>query len=589
MQPRADNPLIVQSDLSVLVEVASPRYEEARDLLARFAEIEKSPEHIHTYRITPLSLWNAAAAGLSAEEIAEVLAEYSKYEIPQNVSVEIREAIGRYGRLVLDRDGDGLVLTADDPLLITEISRQKTIAPLLQEQLDPSRVRIQLLHRGHLKQALTRLGYPVKDLAGYAKGSPLAFGLREVAASGEPFGARDYQKEAASIFHAGGGPEGGSGVVVLPCGAGKTIVGILAMERLQNQTLILTTNVTASRQWKSELLDKTDLTEEQVGEYSADRKDVRPVTIATYQILTYRKRKTDEFPHFGLFNQGNWGLIVYDEVHLLPAPVFRYTAELQSKRRLGLTATLVREDGLESDVFSLIGPKRFDVPWRELESQGWIATAECCEVRVELPQECRLDYAVADGRAKFRLSSENPMKVGLVESLVKLHADDLILVIGQYIDQLEHLATKLGAPIITGKTPSNERDKLYDAFREGELRVLIVSKVANFAIDLPDANVAIQVSGTFGSRQEEAQRLGRVLRPKKDGSIAHFYTLVTRDTREQEFARKRQNFLTEQGYKYVIRDAADVFADGDAAESASGNGRGAGAPSSGNGTGSTGA
>jgi len=340
------------------------------------------------------------------------------------------------------------------------------------------------------------------------------------------------------------------------------------MERLQFQTLILTTNVTASRQWKTELLDKTNLTEDQIGEYSADRKDVRPVTIATYQILTYRKRKTDEFPHFGLFNQGNWGLIVYDEVHLLPAPVFRYTAELQSKRRLGLTATLVREDGMESDVFSLIGPKRFDVPWRELESQGWIATAECCEIRIELPQECRLDYAVADGRAKFRLSSENPMKVSLVESLVKLHSKDLVLVIGQYIDQLEHLAAKLKAPIITGKTPSNDRDKLYTAFRKGEIRVLVVSKVANFAIDLPDANVAIQVSGTFGSRQEEAQRLGRVLRPKKDGSIAHFYTLVTRDTREQEFARKRQTFLTEQGYKYLIRDAADVYDEVDAAEAA---------------------
>jgi len=554
-----DNPLIVQSDLSVLVEVNSPHYAAARDILARFAELEKSPEHIHTYRISPLSLWNAAAAGLSAEEISAALEQYSKYEIPQNVSVEVRETIGRYGKIRLDRKGKDLVLTSDDPFIITEIWQHKTVKQYLKERIDDHSVLIDLLYRGHLKQALTRLGYPVKDLAGYLPGAKLQLKCREQTLAGHPFHLRDYQRESREIFHAGGGPDGGSGVIVLPCGAGKTIVGISVIELLQVQTLILTTNITASRQWKSEILDKTDLKKEQIGEYSGEVKEIRPITVATYNILTYRKKKSEGFPHFSIFNQGNWGLIIYDEVHLLPAPVFRFTAELQARKRLGLTATLVREDGLETDVFSLIGPKRYDVPWRELESQGWIATAKCCEIRLPLPQDLRLEYAVAGGRSKFRIASENPNKLQLVEHLIRKHRNASILVIGQNIDQVEGFARDLNAPIITGKTPSDERDVLYGKFRKGEIKVLIVSKVANFAIDLPDANVAIQISGTFGSRQEEAQRLGRILRPKSDGSIAHFYTLVTRDTRELEFARNRQTFLTEQGYRYTIQDAADVF------------------------------
>lgn len=559
MNYNPENPLIIQSDLTVLLEVISPKYEEARDELVRFAELEKSPEHMHTYRIHPLSLWNAAASKIKADQIIEVLETYSKYEIPQNVSVEIQEAIARYGKVLLSREGDAFILSSDDSLIITEVCRHKTVKPYIEEQLDANRVRIAQLYRGHIKQALTRLGYPVKDTAGYLKGTALAISTRDTALSGNSFGFRDYQAEAADIFHAGGGPDGGSGTIVLPCGAGKTIVGIAAMARLQTQTLILTTNITASRQWQAELLDKTDLKEEQIGEYSGEIKEIKPVTVATYNILTYRKSREEDFPHFAIFNQGNWGLIIYDEVHLLPAPVFRFTAELQSRRRLGLTATLVREDGLETDVFSLIGPKRYDVPWRELEAKGWIATAECCEIRLPLPQDLRLDYAVAGGRGKFRIAAENPDKLHIVKQLLERHKGEQILVIGQYIGQLEHIARELNAPIIMGKTPNEERGILYGEFRRGERKMLIVSKVANFAIDLPDASVAIQISGTFGSRQEEAQRLGRILRPKSDGSIAYFYSLVTRDTREQEFARNRQTFLTEQGYRYLIKDANDMF------------------------------
>lgn len=559
MNYNPENPLIIQSDLSVLVEVNSPRYEAARDQLVRFAELEKSPEHIHTYRVNPLSLWNAAAAGITTEEIISTLETYGKYDIPQNVGVEIREAMSRYGKVYLDKEDDALILSSEDPVIILEICRHKTVQPYIEKRLDAHRISIVPLYRGHLKQALTRIGFPVKDRAGYIKGRILEFRHRQTALSGNPFALRDYQREAVDIFHAGGGPDGGSGTVVLPCGAGKTIVGMAAMDTLQCETLILTTNITASRQWKAELIDKTSLTDDQIGEYSGERKEIRPVTIATYNILTYRKSREEDFPHFGIFNQGNWGLIIYDEVHLLPAPVFRFTAELQSRRRLGLTATLVREDGLETDVFSLIGPKRYDVPWRELESSGWIATAECCEIRLPLPQSRRLNYAIADRRAKFRIASENTDKIHLVKHLIKKHEGDQILVIGQYIRQVESIARELDAPLIMGKTPSEDRDILYEAFRKGKIKILVVSKVANFAIDLPDASVAIQTSGTYGSRQEEAQRLGRILRPKADGSIAHFYTLVTRDTREQEFARNRQTFLTEQGYRYTIRDADDVF------------------------------
>ena len=554
-----ENPLIVQSDLTILVEVNGPQYEAARDVLARFAELEKSPEHIHTYRITPLSLWNAAASGLSAGEIHETLEKFSKYDIPQNVSIEITEIIGRYGRLELIKKGKRLILKTDEAFLLLEVVRSKSVIPYLKDQIDDTSIEIDPLYRGHLKQALTKIGFPVRDLAGYLPGTPLEVVTRDITLRQQPFGFRDYQDEAAKIFYAGGGPEGGSGTIVLPCGAGKTIVGIAVLNQYQCQTLILTTNITASRQWKQELLDKTTLREDQIGEYSGERKEIRPVTVATYQILTYRKKKGGAFPHFEIFNQGNWGLIIYDEVHLLPAPVFRFTAEIQARRRLGLTATLVREDGLETDVFSLIGPKRYDVPWRELESQGWIATAECLEVRIPLPDELRMEYAVAGGRMKFRISSENPDKVRIVRQLVDRHKHDQVLVIGQYLDQLEALSKELGAPIIQGKTPNDERDKIYGKFKSGEIKLLIVSKVANFAVDLPDANVAIQVSGTFGSRQEEAQRLGRILRPKSGENLAHFYTLVTKDTREQEFARNRQMFLTEQGYRYGILDAADLF------------------------------
>jgi DNA excision repair protein ERCC-3 len=553
-----ENPLIVQSDLTVLVEVNGPKYEGARDELARFAELEKSPEHIHTYRITPLSLWNAAASGLSAPEIHTTLGEYSKYDIPQNVSVEINEILGRYGRLELKKVGKNLVLSTDESHLLIEVIRNKMVIPYLKDQIDDTSIQIDPLYRGHLKQALTKIGFPVRDLAGYLPGTPLEVGIRDMTLTQQPFTFRDYQNEAASIFYAGGSVEGGSGTIVLPCGAGKTIVGMAVLNQYQCQTLILTTNITASRQWKQELMDKTTLREDQIGEYSGERKEIRPITVATYQILTYRKKKGGPFPHFEIFNQGNWGLIIYDEVHLLPAPVFRFTAEIQARRRLGLTATLVREDGLETDVFSLIGPKRYDVPWRELESQGWIATAECLEVRIPLPDELRMEYAVAGGRMKFRISSENPDKVRIVRELIDKHKNDQVLVIGQYLDQLEALSKELGAPIIQGKTPNDERDELYRKFKQREIGLLIVSKVANFAVDLPDANVAIQVSGTFGSRQEEAQRLGRILRPKSGENLAHFYTLVTKDTREQEFARNRQMFLTEQGYRYAILDSADL-------------------------------
>ena len=550
-------PMIVQSDRSVLLEVDHPRYEEARDALARFAELEKSPEHIHTYRISPVSLWNAAASGMTGAHIVEALERFSKYEVPQNIKAEVADQISRYGRIKLIKQDGEFVLVSEDPALMAEIWNTKAAKPYLNELLDPRTIRIHPMFRGHVKQALIRIGFPVEDLAGYVSGTYLPLQLRDRTSGGEPFELRAYQRESVDIFYAGGGLEGGSGVIVLPCGAGKTVVGMAVMERLKNETLILTTGITALRQWRDELLDKTDLSPEDIGEYSGERKEIRPITITTYQILTYRHRKDGEFPHFPLFNLGNWGLVIYDEVHLLPAPVFRFTAEIQSKRRLGLTATLVREDGLETDVFSLIGPKKYDVPWKELEKEGWIATAECCEIRVPMPPELRMEYAVASKRAKFRIASENPAKFALLKRLIEQHPEDQILVIGLYIQQVKEIARRLHAPIITGATGNLEREELYGKFRRGELRILVVSKVANFAVDLPDASVAIQVSGTYGSRQEEAQRLGRILRPKKRGAMAHFYSLVTRDTRDQEFAANRQLFLTEQGYRYTIRDAAE--------------------------------
>jgi DNA excision repair protein ERCC-3 len=552
------NPFIVQSDRSVLVEVDNPKYAEARDALAPFAELEKSPEHIHTYRVTPLSLWNAAAAGVTADEMLAVLAKYSKFPIPANLSVDLAELAGRYGRVRLERDGERLRLVCPDAPLLEELSRQPKVRQYLGEKLDESSYAVEPSFRGVLKQALITIGYPAEDLAGYTEGAELPIRLRTVAVSGLPFTVRDYQRESADVFYAGGGVRGGSGVVVLPCGAGKTIVGIAAMALCNRNTLVLTTSITAVKQWRREILDKTDLTPEQVSEYTGESKEIAPVTLATYQILTYRPDKSEEFPHFKLFDERDWGLIIYDEVHLLPAPVFRVTAQIQARRRLGLTATLIREDGHEGDVFSLIGPKKYDVPWRELETSGWIAEAACTEVRVALPPPERMEYAVAEWRNKYRIASENPAKEEVVGQLLDHYADARVLVIGQYLTQLRNLAKRFGLPLITGATPTSEREDLYNRFRSGEVRHLILSKVGNFAIDLPDANVLIQVSGTFGSRQEEAQRLGRILRPKSSGEVAHFYTLVSRDTRELDFAHHRQMFLTEQGYGYLIRDEAEV-------------------------------
>jgi DNA excision repair protein ERCC-3 len=552
-----DNPLIVQSDNTVLLEVQNPQYEAARDGLAAFCELEKSPEHIHTYRITPLSLWNARAAGLSPDQMVETLERFSKFDVPGSVVADIRDYAGRYGRLKIERDGDQLVLRADDQYLMEEIWSHRGLQRLFVDRSGPLEATVPALERGRLKQALIKAGWPAEDLAGYVEGDHLTITLREHTLTDEPFELRPYQEAAAAAFWAGGSARGGSGVLVLPCGAGKTVIGMASMSQVSAKTLILVTSVTAAHQWRDELLDKTTLTAAEIGEYSGGRKEIKPVTIATYQVMTYVKRdaeRKEHFPHLELFNQENWGLIIYDEVHLLPAPVFRITAEIQARRRLGLTATLVREDGREDDVFALVGPKRFDAPWRDLEAQGWIAEAVCIEVRVPLDDSVRMPYAVADPTDKFRIASTNPTKYQAVIDLCALHRDDNVLVIGQFLDQLDQLARALGCPIITGKTTNREREKLYAQFKSGEVKLLVVSKVANFSIDLPDANVAIQVSGTFGSRQEEAQRLGRILRPKRNGVQARFYSVVTRDTRDRDFAANRQRFLTEQGYRYEIVD-----------------------------------
>ena len=549
------NPLIVQSDRSVLVEVENEKYAEARDAIAPFAELEKSPEHVHTYRISNLSLWNAAAAGMTAAEMVAVLNRYTKFPIPHSLPQDLEETVSRYGRVQLLKADGGLKLVCKDPPLLAELVRQKKVREYLGEPLDETSYTVDPAFRGLIKQALIVVGYPAEDLAGYTDGAALPMALRTVATTGLPFVIRDYQTASADVFHAGGDARGGSGVIVLPCGAGKTIVGIAAMAKLQRSTLILTTSVTAVKQWKREILDKTTLTEEHVKEYTGECKEIGPVTVATYQIVTYRPDKNEDFPHFKIFDGQDWGLIIYDEVHLLPAPVFRATANIQARRRLGLTATLIREDGREGDVFTLIGPKKYDVPWRDLESKGWIAAAACTEIRVALPDDAsRLAYAVAEWRQKYRLASENTVKEDVVADLLTRHDGERVLVIGQYLTQLRSLAKRFGLPLITGSTPNSEREELYNQFRRGEVRHLILSKVGNFAIDLPDANVLIQVSGTFGSRQEEAQRLGRVLRPKADGSGATFYSIVTRDTKELDFAHHRQMFLTEQGYGYDIRD-----------------------------------
>jgi DNA excision repair protein ERCC-3 len=548
--------MIVQSDRTILLQMGLPDSDAARDVLARFAELVKSPEHVHTYRMTPLSLWNAAATGVQAQEIIEALRIYSRFPVPPTLLREVEELIQRWGRfrLVSTEDG-GLVLESDDDALLAQIAVNPRIVPLLKADLGNGRRSVSVAHRGLLKQAMIRLQWPVEDLAGYAEGEDLPMTLREVTLSGEPFALRDYQKASVRVFHAGGSVRGGSGVVVLPCGAGKTVVGLAAMVELAKSTLILTTSVTALRQWHRELVERTSLTDEQVGEYSGEEKRVAPVTVATYQILTHRRSRDKPFTHFELFRRRNWGLIIYDEVHLLPAPVFRILADIQGRRRLGLTATLVREDGREDEVFSLIGPKKYDVPWRELEQQGFIAAASCVEVRVSPDADLRRRYYAASDREAFVLAATNPAKDAVVAELLERHRGEKVLVIGHYLSQLRQVAASLNLPVLTGSTPQSERERLYGQFRDGDLPVLVVSKVANFAVDLPAASVAIQISGTFGSRQEEAQRLGRILRPKGGANQAWFYTLVTRDTIEVEYARRRQIFLAEQGYSYQIEGA----------------------------------
>jgi len=542
-----DGPLIVQSDKTLLLEVGHPSAEEARRAIAPFAELERAPEHMHTYRVTPLGLWNARAAGHDAEQVVDALITHSRYPVPHALLVDIADTMDRYGRLTLEKDGEhGLVLRTTDRPVLEEVLRHKKIKPLVGARIDPDRVVVHPSERGHLKQELLKVGWPAEDEAGYVDGEAHHIDLAE-----DGWSLRPYQQHAVEGFW-----HGGSGVVVLPCGAGKTLVGAGAMAQAKATTLILVTNTVSARQWRDELLKRTSLTEDEIGEYSGARKEIRPVTIATYQVLTTRRKGA--YTHLDLLDARDWGLIVYDEVHLLPAPIFRMTADLQARRRLGLTATLVREDGREADVFSLIGPKRFDAPWKDIEAQGYIAPADCVEVRVTLPDSERLAYATAEPEDRYRLASCTPAKNQVIERIVEQHQGEPTLVIGQYLDQLDELAGRLGAEVITGQTSVTERQKLFQAFRTGELDLLVVSKVANFSIDLPEASVAILVSGTFGSRQEEAQRLGRVLRPKGDGRTAHFYTVVSRDTVDAEFAAHRQRFLAEQGYAYRILDADDL-------------------------------
>ena len=586
MQNRFENPLIVQSDRTILLDVHAPRAGECRQALVPFAELEKSPEHLHTYKLTPLSLWNAAGAGFTPEDAISVLNEYSKYDVPQSVEVWIQETAGRFGKLRLvegysievpkkfDKDGNPseetvkeeyLYMVTDTQNVFREINASRVGKKYLQiaEYKGPDNPQTKLTEnekkfcfslpltlRGTIKQELLQMGWPVKDDVPMGDGEPLEINLRETTLSGKPFAIRQYQREAAQSIVGDKGPGTGFGTIVLPCGAGKTIVGMTTMSLLKTNTLVITTNISAVHQWIDELLDKTNLTRDDIAEYTGESKTIKPVTVATYQILTWRPEKEGQYPHFSIFKERNWGLIVYDEVHMLPAPVFRVVAEIQAVRRIGLTATLVREDGCEGHVFSLVGPKRYDVPWKDLEHSGFIATAECIEVKVNLPESMEIDYAVAEQRKKHKIASENPAKLDFVKALVEKSPDDKILVIGQYIEQLNQIAKMLSCPIITGKTPNSERDEIYRKFRTSEIKVLVVSKVANFAIDLPDASMAIQVSGTFGSRQEEAQRLGRILRPKERKS--RFFTLITRNTVEEEFGSNRQKFLAEQGYSYRI-------------------------------------
>ena len=543
-----DGPLIVQSDKTLLLDIDHILSTECRRAIAPFAELERAPEHIHTYRLTNLGLWNARAAGHDAELVIDTLIKYSRYAVPHSILVDVAETMSRYGRLRLEADPiHGLILVTTDTGVLEEVIRAKKIAPLLGVRIDNETIAVHPSQRGQIKQSLLRLGWPAEDFAGYVDGQAHEIALKE-----DGWKIREYQNLAAEGFW-----HGGSGVVVLPCGAGKTIVGAAAMALAKATTLILVTNTVAARQWRDELLKRTTLNEDEIGEYSGSKKEIRPVTIATYQVMT--KKKNGVYAHLDLFDTHDWGLIIYDEVHLLPAPIFRFTADIQSRRRLGLTATLVREDGMEGEVFSLIGPKRFDVPWKEIEAQGYIAPAECIEVRVNLTEAERLSYATAEPEERYRYCATTRTKRTVVEEIVAHHANEQILVIGQYLDQLDDLSETLGVPVIKGDTPQKERVQLFAAFRTGEITCLVVSKVANFSVDLPEATIAIQVSGAFGSRQEEAQRLGRILRPKSDGRSAKFYSVVSRDTIDQDFAQNRQRFLAEQGYSYRIIDADDVF------------------------------
>ena len=555
-----DNPLIVQGDRTLLLDVHAPLADECRDALIPFAELERSPEHLHTYRLTPLSLWNAASAGFTSDDAVKVLQKYARYDIPSSVVAWMREVANRFGAVRMipgyDTEVNGvkeqyLYLVCESDFAFKEISRSKYSKGFLFPcENQKNTFLLKLTDRGTVKQNLLKLSWPVKDEVQLSDGEPLDFNLRETTSKGLPLNIRDYQKKAARALVGDKGPGTGFGTIVLPCGAGKTIVGMTVMDMLKTSTLIITTNISAVHQWMDELMDKSNLTADDIAEYSGESKVIKPVTVATYQVLTWRPDKEGPYPHFSIFHERPWGLIIYDEVHMLPAPVFRVVAELQAVRRVGLTATLVREDGCEGYVFSLVGPKRYDVPWKELEHSGWIAEAECVEVRLDLPEASELEYLGAEARGKHRIASENPDKIKITKEIIDRYPEDKILVIGQYIDQLEKISQMLGAPIITGKTPNAERDKIYADFRNGVIRVLVVSKVANFAIDLPDASLAIQVSGTFGSRQEEAQRLGRILRPKE--RKARFFTLITRKTVEEEFGSNRQKFLAEQGYAYRI-------------------------------------
>ncbi|MHC4823505.1 MAG: DNA repair helicase XPB [Planctomycetota bacterium] len=559
-----DRPLILQSDMTIVLETTHPDFVAMRDGLLPFAELTKSPEYLHTYRISPVSIWNAASIGLDADKVLGFLGENARYGIPQNFSIEVKSWFHKSEVFTLHADedrGDLLRLQASEAKVMQELLHDPDLACHMEEVVaEDGHAWLQKARRGLVKERLMKLGFPVRDLAGYVEGSALDVQVRPTMDNGDEFALRPYQEEAVSSFHHDGRADGGSGVVVLPCGAGKTVVGIAAMAAVGAHTLVLTPNTVALRQWRKELLDKTQLTEDQIGEYSGEVKEIKPVTLTTYQILTYRKEKDGDFLHFDLFSRGDWGLIIYDEVHLLPAPVFRATAEIQARRRLGLTATLVREDGKEDEVFCMIGPKRYDAPWKDLERRGYIATVDCIEVRVPMDDDLRIEYLASSKRARFRLASENPGKTDSLLALLGKHDGQRILIIAQYLDQLHALQAELGVPLITGRMPNPEREQLYQAFREGSEKVLLVSKVGNFAIDLPDANVAIQVSGTYGSRQEEAQRLGRILRPKKDGGGATFYSLVSEASTDQDYAEKRQRFLTEQGYTYHILPAETLLA-----------------------------